>query len=90
MLFSLGCSKQMKALQAALIHAFPESSELEMLVDFHLKTALNRMSMAKTYDKVVFDVIKWVNSRNKVADLVNGALEENPDNPMLLKFLQSL
>ncbi|MEL6780507.1 MAG: TIR domain-containing protein [Cyanobacteria bacterium J06597_16] len=82
--------QQMKSLQNALLAAFPDDDEFATLVTFYLGTALNRVSRAKTYDKVVFDVIQWVNSRNKVANLVKGALETNPDSPELLQFISSL
>ncbi|MEM9090788.1 MAG: TIR domain-containing protein [Cyanobacteria bacterium P01_F01_bin.53] len=81
---------QMKSLQNALLAAFPDDDEFATLVTFYLGMALNRVSRAKTYDKVVFDVIQWVNSRNKVSNLVNGALETNPDSPELLQFISSL
>ena len=82
--------KQMKELQKALIEAFPDESDLEMLVQFYLQTRLNRISMDKKYDKVIFDVIQFVNARGKVRNLVEGALETNPDSPFLLQFISSL
>jgi hypothetical protein len=81
--------KQMKDLHRALIEAFPDESDLEMLVQFYLQTRLNRISMASKYDKVIFDVIQFVNCRGKVPDLVKGALESNPDSPFLLQFISS-
>jgi Effector-associated domain 1/Caspase domain len=82
--------KQMKDLHGALIEAFPDESDLEMIVLFYLQTRLNRISMAKKYDKVVFDVIQFVNSRGKVRDLVKGAIETNPDSPFLLNLINYL
>lgn len=78
--------KQMKGLQSALIEAFPDPSDLEFLVQFYLHIRLNRISMAARYDKLIFDVIQYVNSRGKVIDLVKGALETNPDSPFLMEF----
>jgi hypothetical protein len=82
--------KQMKDLHKALIEAFPDESDLEMLVLFHLQIRLNRISMAKKYDKVIFDVIQFVNARGKVRDLVKGALDTNPDSPFLSQFINFL
>ena len=82
--------KQMKDLHVALIESFPDESDLEMIVQFYLQTRLNRISMAKKYDKVVFDVIQFVNSRGKVRDLVKGAVETNPDSPFLSQFINFL
>jgi Effector-associated domain 1/Caspase domain len=82
--------KQMKDLHQALLEAFPDESDLEMLVQFHLQTRLNRISMAKKYDKVVFDVIQFVNSRGKVRELVKGAIEDNPDSPFLSNIVNYL
>lgn len=82
--------KQMKDLHGALLDAFPEESDLEMIIQFHLQTRLNRISMAKNYNKIVFDVIQFVNSRGKVRDLVKGALEINPDSPFLSDFINFL
>lgn len=82
--------KQMKDLHRALIEAFPDESDLEMIVQFYLQTRLNRISMAKKYDKVVFDVIEFVNARGKVCDLVKGAFETNPDSPFLAQFINFL
>lgn len=82
--------QQMKGLQDALLAAFPEEDEFAMLVQFSLGTALNRISRARTYDKLIFDVIQWVNSRNKVSELVNGSLNTNPDSVELLQFIGSL
>jgi hypothetical protein len=81
---------QCKSLQTALISAFPEESDLEIMVQYYLQTALNRISRAKTYDKIVFDVIQWANARGKVSVLLQGASETNPDNPDLLQFISSL
>ena len=81
--------KQMQALQSALIEAITKD-ELTMVIKFHLKSSLNRISGAGTYDKIIFDVIEWVNARAKIPELVRGAMEINPDNPELLKFIQSL
>lgn len=82
--------QQMQGLQNALLSAFQDEDEFAMTVQFYLQRPLNRISRARTYDKVIFDVIQWVNTRNKVAELVNGALETNPDNSELLQFIQSL
>ncbi|MDJ0706964.1 MAG: effector-associated domain EAD1-containing protein [Leptolyngbyaceae cyanobacterium MO_188.B28] len=82
--------QQMQGLQNALLSAFQDEDEFAMMVQFYLQRPLNRISRARTYDKVVFDVIQWVNGRNKVADFVNGARETNPDNSELLQFIQSL
>jgi hypothetical protein len=82
--------KQMKDLHQALLEAFPDESDLEMLVQFHLQTRLNRISMAKNYDKVVFDVIQFVNSRGKIRDLIEGAIADNPDSPFLSNLINCL
>ncbi len=82
--------KQMKDLQNALIAAFPEIDELEILVQYSLGNPLNRISRANTYDKLVFDLLKWVNARGKVVTLINAAIEANPDSPELLNFMDSL
>jgi Effector-associated domain 1/Caspase domain len=82
--------KQMQDLHQALLEAFPDESDLEMLVQFHLQTRLNRISMAKKYDKVVFDVIQFVNSRGKIRDLIEGAIADNPDSPFLSNLINCL
>ncbi|MBD1848287.1 caspase family protein [Cyanobacteria bacterium FACHB-63] len=78
---------QVKNLHGALIEAFPDPSDLDMLVQFYLHIPLNRISInAKTQDKLVLDVIRYVNARGKILDLVKGALETNPNSPFLLQL----
>jgi hypothetical protein len=71
----------------ALFLAVHEESDLEIMVQYYLQTALNRIFRAKSYDKIVFDVIEWSNTRGKVSVLLQGASETNPDNPAILSCL---
>ncbi len=82
--------RQMQLLQEALLSAFPQPADLEMLVKFYLEKDLSHISMAETMTARVFQLLRWVNAQSLIADLLNGALEMNPNNPKLLDFMKLL
>jgi Effector-associated domain 1/vWA-MoxR associated protein C-terminal domain/vWA-MoxR associated protein middle region (VMAP-M) 1 len=78
--------KQSKQLSEALIDAFPENKDLEMMLLYELEKKLNEISLGDTYKQVIFDVIKYFEAQGKIEDLIKAALQENPNNPKLISF----
>lgn len=81
--------EQFEALTGALSAAFPTTQELDMLTQFKLGIALNRITPAAIHDFQVLSVIRWADSHGrKLQDLIAGARNQNPENPSLQKVAQ--
>lgn len=78
---------QLKALCDALASAFPRTTPLERLLRFRMDLDLAKIvSAGGNHDDHVYEVVKHMESIGRLDDLVRGAVEENPGNPMLAKF----
>jgi hypothetical protein len=82
--------QQCKQLQKALIRAFPDRSRLAQLVRFKLEQDLDTIARNDNLANTAFELIQWAESEGRVKDLVNGACNENPGNPDLQAFAQTL
>ena len=78
--------RQKKALHAALLAAFPRHASLEQLVLFHLDTHLAVVAGEGPLTDVVFRLMDWAEAQGRLDALVNGARDENPENPQLIAF----
>ena len=81
---------QREDLCAALVSAFPNRGEMARLVNFKLDVDLEVVAGGETYADVVFNLVKWVVAQGKVEALVTGARKQNPGNPSLRAFEQTL
>lgn len=78
--------RQKKALHAALLAAFPRQASLEQVVLFHLDTHLAVVAGEGPLTEVVFRLMDWAEAQGRLDALVNGARDENPQNPQLIAF----
>ncbi len=73
-------------LKNALIAAFPRKDNLKQMVRLVLERNLEEITNAGEISTIVFDLITWAESQGKLARLITGAHEMNPDNPILKAF----
>ncbi|MEH2456804.1 effector-associated domain EAD1-containing protein [Nostoc sp.] len=57
---------QRKELLLAIISAYPNEADLEIMVSFELEENLNAIAGGNNLTEVVFNLIKWANSRGKL------------------------
>jgi hypothetical protein len=76
-----------KEFQEALISAFPRYADLEQMVRHHLDENLESVAGPGPLDSVVFQLIKWAESRGQLDDLIQGAKVANPGNHKLKIFI---
>ncbi|MBV6627743.1 MAG: leucine-rich repeat domain-containing protein [Rivularia sp. (in: Bacteria)] len=76
----------LKKLRDAIINAYPNKTKLEEMVLFELNENLNSIAGEGDMEEIVFKLIKWANSKNKLEQLVKAAREYNPENAELQKI----
>jgi Effector-associated domain 1/Trypsin-like peptidase domain len=81
---------QRKELHGALLSAFPTRPSLAKMVDFELSENLDAITGGGPLGDVVYELIVWAQSRGKLAAVVLGARRDNPDNPQLRRFEESI
>lgn len=69
-------------LQAALLAAFDEAG-LKQLARLELDVDLDTVAGGADLEERVFSLIAWATRTNRIADLVAGAQNQNPNNPAL-------
>jgi hypothetical protein len=74
---------QIQQLHEALLSAFPQESSLAQMVRFHLNVNLRSITDSSSMRETVFRLIEWAESRGLITELVNAALEANPNNSKL-------
>ncbi len=73
-------------LAAALLHAYPSTSELKLLVSYELYENIEVIAAGSSLAEKVHSLVIWTTSHGKVRALIDGALRRNPGNPKLRKF----
>mgnify|MGYP007042081286 CR=1 FL=1 len=73
----------------ALLNAFTPG-ELEQVVYFGLEEDMASLVERGPARQMVTDLVKWANGKNKVAPLLARARTDNPGNPKLRQFAESL
>ena len=81
---------QYKQLLNALLSAFSTLEALEAMVQFQLGENLQAITGRDGLNATIFDLIRWTEARGKTQRLIEGALEENPTNPGLREFAESV
>jgi hypothetical protein len=81
--------EQFKIVHDALAAAF-SLDELKKLTRVHLDQNLDLIARTGNLSAVIQDLIEWVERNHRLADLLQGALIENPANPELLKALRTV
>ena len=79
-----------RRLGAALLSAFPSRPALEQLLRFGLNANLDAVAGNGPLSAVVFEVIRWAESRGHLDALLATAQRQNPGNGDLRAFVASL
>ncbi|AFY54454.1 leucine-rich repeat (LRR) protein [Rivularia sp. PCC 7116] len=80
----------LKELTNAIIDAYPNKTDLEMMVYFQLNENLNSITGGENTKQIVFELIKWAESTDKLEKLVHSACESNPGNQKLQRISKEL
>ena len=81
---------QYRRLQDILVRAFPRPADLAQVTRFGLGENLSAITADAGLEEMVFRLIEWANSRDRVGDLVRAALMMNPENRDLHLFAGEL
>ncbi|MGI8589000.1 MAG: effector-associated domain EAD1-containing protein [Chloroflexia bacterium] len=81
---------QWQELQDALINAFPQRPQLAAMVQKRLGMNLNAIAGDPDLEPATFQLIQWAISHGRLPDLINGATQSNPGNPLLQTFVAGL
>lgn len=79
---------QYDRLSKALRAAFPTLPGLTMMVRFKLDRNLAEITLGANLSEVAFELIQAAEAEGWTAELLAGAREANPGNPLLLEFAQ--
>ncbi len=61
-----------------------------MMLSFHLNESLDSIAGGGNMEQIVFELKKWAQSRNKLKQLIQAALEENPGNIELQRISKEM
>jgi hypothetical protein len=78
--------REQKQLRDALLSAFPRYSDLKPVVNYNLGDTLENIAGTGPLRAVLDHLVEWVVAQHKVEELIRGAFEENPGNPLLRAF----
>ncbi len=73
----------LQEIEEALLNAFPTKGKLERMLFYKLSVNLDNIALGENYTEIVFKVVKCYKSKNKLAELIDKAREENDGNPKL-------
>ncbi len=80
-----------KELRNAITDSFPSQASLKMLIrESELGIDIEEIAFDKDLNEIVFKLIEWAESQNKLDILINAAYEVNPENPKLKAFIEKL
>ncbi|AFY55457.1 hypothetical protein Riv7116_2976 [Rivularia sp. PCC 7116] len=77
-----------KDLNQALRSAFPNKAELKMMVQFQFSQNLDDIALGDNLKEIVYKLGQYFLKEDKLKKLIDGALEEKPDNPELQEVAQ--
>jgi formylglycine-generating enzyme required for sulfatase activity len=80
--------KQIEDLVDALIHAYPSEAELERMVRIRLNVKLAAVAAGGNLRVLIFNLITWAERNGRVDELVAGAVNHTPGNPMLQEYVR--
>ncbi len=82
---------EVRKLVNAIISAYPTKEDLAMMVQFELEENLEAIAGGGNLTQLVFNLItKWAIPRGKIYRLIIASYENNPDNPELQEFYESV
>ncbi|NEP24835.1 effector-associated domain EAD1-containing protein [Moorena sp. SIO3I6] len=73
----------LKKINEALCSAFPDKTELEMMVRYELNINLNEVASGGNLKVIVHNLIIHCQASNELEKLIDGALNQNPNNSQL-------
>jgi Effector-associated domain 1 len=80
-----------KELRHAITDSFPSKASLEIMIrESELGINIEEIAFGKKLNDVVYELIEWAESQNKLDILINAAYELNPENPKLKAFIEKL
>ncbi|MBO3457710.1 SUMF1/EgtB/PvdO family nonheme iron enzyme [Aetokthonos hydrillicola Thurmond2011] len=82
--------EQRRKLRDALIHAFPDKSSLEQLLDYRLDKNLNQITKDSNLEEITSELIKRAAAEGWFIDLVRAAQKERPKNSSLQAIAQEI
>ncbi len=71
---------QYSDLQEAILSGYPGADALRAMVKISLEEKLDQIAGGSNLKDVVFNLTGWAERNNRVADLLAGAFNDNPDN----------
>lgn len=82
--------KQLRAAMNALLDAYSTEAALSQMVKFGLNENLAVIAGGSTLQDKVFSLLEWARMRGRMSELLQAALDDNPDNQALKDFIASL
>lgn len=79
-----------KDLRDAILSAYPDPGDLEMLADEALDENLAAIAGGRNLTQIVFKLIQWAVAKGRIDDLVIGVYRDVPDNPAVRRFCLSI
>jgi hypothetical protein len=79
-------SPEMAQLAEAVLHGYPSTSDLKLLIAYELHTNIEVVAAGSNLDEKVHSLVTWAISSGKVKALIDGALNRKPGNPKLKAF----
>ncbi|MEZ4661075.1 MAG: effector-associated domain EAD1-containing protein [Caldilineaceae bacterium] len=73
----------------AMLDAFRSKEDLERMLKFSLDKNLNEITEDGDLRNMIFHLIDWAEAYGKVNELVQAAIQSNPDNPKLCTWIQN-
>ena len=80
----------LKEFRNVIISAYPKKINLKMMDSDELDENLDLISTGENIEEVVFELIQWAKSKNKLEQLVKAACESNPGNQQLQRISKEL
>jgi predicted component of type VI protein secretion system len=85
-----GLNIDRKQLREALISAFPDKADLEMMLLDEMNVKLNTVADGRTYKETVFNLVKWAESQGLLKELIGAARRTNSGNVELHQLAKAL
>jgi hypothetical protein len=74
----------------AMLEAYPDRTDLEMMVKYKLDQSLDEIAGGETTRYIIFNLIKWADSNGRIRDLLNATSEYRPHNSDLKEAINNL
>ncbi len=74
----------------ALLSAYPNQSNLKIMVSFELEENLNEIASGGNLQDTIFELIRWAEANGRLNELVLKAHNHNPGNPKLAAVAQKV